>query len=245
MESSKIPLRKWAIAIYQMVTNLKGVSSMKLHRDLKISQQSAWFMMHRIREAMSSDDPMFRGPVEADETYVGGLERNRHEVNRHHAGRGPVNMIPVVGVLDRDTGQVSATPVERVNRDTLQGFVLSRTEPDAMVYTDEARAYIGLNRHHETVRHSVGEYVRDMVSTNGMESFWSVLKRGYQGIYHWMSEKHLHRYVSEFEGRHNDRSLDTLDQMTEIVRRMFGRRLRYIDLIGPPETRLGGQLRLM
>ena len=245
MQASALPLRKWAIAIYQMTTNLKGVSSTKLANDLKIRQPSAWHMMHRIREAMGSDDPMFRGPIEADETYIGGLERNRHESKRHHAGRGPVNMTPVVGVRDRETGQVSAEPVERTDRETLQGFVHSRTEPDTMVYTDEARAYIGLNRPHETVSHSAGEYVRGMASTNGLESFWATLKRGYQGVYHWMSDTHLHRYVTEFEGRHNDRPLDTIDQMTSIVRGMLGRRLRYVDLIGPAETRLGGQMRLM
>ena len=114
---------------------------------------------------------------------------------------------------DRETGQVSAAPVDRTDKATLQGFVHSRTELDATVYTDDARAYVGLRRDHETVSHSAGEYVNGMASTNGMESFWAGLKRGYQGVYHWFSTKHLHRYVSEFEGRHNDRPLDTIDQM--------------------------------
>ena len=242
MQSSKLPLQKWAIAIYFMATNLKGVSSMKLHRDLGISQPSAWFMMHRIREAMGSGDPMFRGPVEADETYIGGLEKNKHEWKRLNSGRGTVGKAPVVGIRDRETGQVSASPVDRTDKTTLQGFIHSRTETDAMVYTDEAAAYTGLRRHHETVSHGAGEYVKGMASTNGMESFWAGLKRGYQGVYHWMSTKHLHRYVSEFEGRHNSRPMDTIDQMLAIVDGMVGRRLRYIDLIGPEDTRLGGQM---
>jgi hypothetical protein len=101
----------------------------------------------------------------------------------------------------------------------------------ATVYTDEAAAYRRLNRPHETVSHSVGEYVRDMASTNGIESFWAMLKRGYTGVYHWMSAKHLHRYVTEFSGRHNQRPLDTIDQMAAMVRNSIGKRLRYADLI--------------
>ena len=184
MQSSKISLRKWLVAIYAITTSLKGVSSMKLHREIGISQPSAWFLMHRIREAMRSDDPLFRGPVEADETYIGGVEANRHASKKLRRGRGPVGKAPVVGIRDRETGQVSAAPVERTDKATLQEFIHNRTETSATVYTDEARACIGLRRDHETVRHSAGEYVNGMASTNGMESFWAGLKRGYQGIYH-------------------------------------------------------------
>lgn len=244
MQSSKLSLRKWAIAIYLMTTNLKGVSSVKLGRDLGISQKSSWHMMHRIREAMGSADPLFRGPVEADTTYIGGIEANKHESRRSHAGGGPVNMTAVVGIKDRATNQVSALPVARTDSFTLQGFIHRRTETTARVFTDGARAYIGLRRAHERVNHSAGEYVRGDVHTNGLESFWAMLKRGYQGVYHWMSVKHLHRYVSEFEGRHNDRPLDTIVQMVAIVRRMFNRRLRFTDLVGEPQIRLNTQMRL-
>ena len=245
MHSSKLGYQVWAIAMYQVATNIKGTSSLKLHRDLGITQKAAWHMLHRIRESFRDTVPIFTGPTEADETYIGGLERNRHASQRRNRGRGPVNMQPVAGVRDRETGQVSAAPVERVNRQTLQEFVHSRTEPTATVYTDEARAYIGLNRHHEAVRHSAGEYVRGMAHTNGLESFWAMLKRGYQGIYHWMSVKHLHRYVAEFEGRHNQRPQDTIEQMRSMVLNSVGKRLRYIDLIGPVETRHNGQLRIL
>lgn len=234
MESSKIPLRKWAIAFYQMTTNLKGVSSMKLHRDLGISQTSAWFMAHRIREAMDGDDPVFSGPVEADETYVGGKEGNKHESKKQKQGRGTVGKDPVAGVKDRKTGKVSAAPVDKADGENLRQFVHQRTDPTAMVYTDEAAAYAGLNRPHDTVAHSAGEYVRDMAHTNGMESFWSMLKRGYV--------KHLGRYVNEFEGRHNSRQQDTLAQMADLVRGAIGKRLRYADLIADPVMTRSGQL---
>ena len=234
MHGSPIPLRKWVIAFYLMSTNLKGVSSMKLHRDLDITQKTSWYMVHRIRESWKAHEDMVAGPVEVDETYIGGKERNKHADKKNKSGRGPVGKTPVVGMKDRSTKKVQAEVVEHTDKDTLQGFVTERVEPGAAIYTDDHRGYIGLSNH-ESVKHSVREYVRDQVHTNGIESFWALLKRGYMGTYHKMSKKHLHRYVNEFAGRHNVRSLDTIEQMVMLALGMVGKRLRYGDLIGKTE----------
>ena len=230
MQDSNIPLQKWAIAIYLMTTSLKGVSSMKLHRDLGIAQSSAWHMAHRLREAWARQGGLFAGPVEVDEAFFGGLEKNKHESKKLKAGRGPVGKVAVIGAKDRDSNQVAARVIERTDGATVTGFVEKHADPKATVYTDGASAYKG-RKNHETVKHSVGEFVRGMAHTNGMESFWAMLKRGYNGVYHRMSEKHLQRYVNEFAGRHNIRPMDTLDQMRAIVRGLEGKRLRKADLV--------------
>ena len=147
-------------------------------------------------------------------------------------GRGAVGKAAVVGVKDRATNRVVARSVTATDKPTLQGFVAEHATPGAKVFTDDASAYEGLPFDHEAVCHSAGEYVRGMAHTNGVESFWSMLKRGYHGTFHHFSEKHLDRYVGEFAGRHNDRSKDTLDQMQAIVRGLVGKRLQYRDLIG-------------
>ena len=229
MERSKITLKKWAYAIYLCTTSLKGVSSLKLHRDLHITQKSAWFMAHRIRRALTDGGFIAAGPVEADETFVGGKEINKHADRKLRAGRGKVGKTPVAGVRDRATGHVSASVVPDISKATLQPFVESRTAAGATIYTDEWWGYRDLpNR--TSVKHGVGQWVDGQAHTNGLESFWSMLKRGFHGTYHHMSPKHLDRYVSEFATRQNLRELDTADLMGEVAARMVGERLTYADL---------------
>ncbi len=230
LEGSPLPFRKWVLAIHLHMTGLKGVSSMKLHRDIGVTQKTAWFMLQRIREAFRRDDddgPPMSGPVEADEAYIGGLERNRHASKKLKAGRGPVGKTAVAGVRDRATNRVAAKVMPDTRAVTLQGFVEGHSEPQAQVYTDEGSAYVGMDRAHGSVNHSAGEYVSGMAHTNGIESFWAVLKRAHKGVYHKFSVKHLQRYVTDFAGRHNVRSLDTIAQLEHIVAGMAGKRLTY------------------
>lgn len=229
MESSKLPLRKWVVGIYLMSTNLKGVSSMKLHRELGVTQKTAWMMAQKIRECLLNDLGPMVGEVEIDETFVGGLDKNRHARrrvgNKSHGGK-----TPVMGVKQRN-GMVKARPVANVDSFEAYRFIRQNVAPGTTIYTDGAGIYQGLGQYnHETVNHSVGEYVRERAHTNSIESFWSMLKRGFVGTYHNMSVKHLHRYVNEFAGRANVREFDTLTQMQILAVGMVGKRLPWKEL---------------
>ena len=229
MESSKLGFQVWAIATYLLTTNLKGISSMKLHRELGITQKSAWHLAHRIRAAFeATSTPPLDGPVELDETYIGGKEKNKHADKKLHADW-PSGKTIVAGVRDRQTKQVRAEVVPGRDRDSLHDFVADHVDPDVEKYTDEAHAYDGLSNRF-TCCHSVGNWVDGQAHTNGLESFWAMLKRGYHGVYHRMSREHLQRYVDEFAGRHNRRDADTIDQMRAMSRGFEGKRLRFEDL---------------
>ncbi len=235
MEGSNLKVRKWVFAMYLMSTNLKGVSSMKLHRDLKVSQKTAWTMAQKIRQGWKEGKGMLSGTVEVDETYIGGKYSNMHKSRKPRiSGAGAQDKTPVVAIKERRTGRIKAKVIERVSGVLLRKMVQESVEEGAMVYTDQNRSYEGLvkkNYRHESVNHSVGEYVRNQASTNGVESFWAALKRGYYGTYHCMSPKHLERYVTEFAGRHNVRELDTIDQMAFLANGMVGKKLPYKELV--------------
>ncbi len=230
MQGSKLPLKVWAGALYLMSTSLKGVSSMKLHRDLGVTQKSAWHLAQRIRQSWSDQAFAGMGPYEVGETYLGGKERNRHESRKLNAGRSR-GQKGRCGLKSRETNKITAEVVLRTTRDAMQGFVRGRARKGAQLYSDDHGSYLNMDDYdHQTVKHSVSQYVSGMAHTNGLESFWAMLKRGYHGAYHHISPKHLQRYVNEFAGRHNMRLLDTMDQMRHVAKALEGKQLRYSDL---------------
>lgn len=230
LAEGKIGLHKWLMAMYMLHTARKGVPSTQMAKELGVTQKTAWFLNHRIREAMKQRGGMFGGEVEVDETYIGGKEANKHTHKKLHAGRGAVGKQAVVGVKERN-GKVVAMPVQSTDKETLHGIINAVVAQGSTVYTDNHRSYLGLNGYsHHAVNHSVSEYVRDQAHTNGIESFWALLKRGYYGIYHHMSAKHLHRYVNEFSHRHNAAQCDTIDCIAGTIDGMIGRRLTYKEL---------------
>ena len=235
MECSKVRYQDWLLALFLVSTHLKGESSMKLHRDLGVTQKTAWFLAHRIRMALSQASAVsYDGPVEVDETYVGGKRKNMPQAKREEmTGRGPVGKTAVVGAKDRETNQVAAKVVTSTDKQTLQGFVKEHAAQDATVYTDDAGAYETLPFNHDSVKHSLQEYVKGDVHTNGIESLWSLLKRAHKGTFHKLSPKHLDRYVQEFAGRHNLREQDTIEMMRSMRDGMDGKRLTYKALIAP------------
>ena len=231
LEASNKGFQVWGIAIYLLATNLKSVSSMKLSRDLKITQRTAWHLAHRIREAWKSKGELFAGPVARSFIPTTATLPTGPRPASSFLSECLFRSLPPMKVSSTSTGKVSAEVVESTDQLALFGFIAERVQDSTAIYTDEHRSYQGLPNH-TTVKHSAGEFVNGMAHTNGIESFWSLLKRGYHGTFHKMSVKHLDRYVTEFSGRHNMRECDTIQQMSMVARGLDGKRLPYKALVG-------------
>ena len=245
-EDSPIGLDKWLPAVWLLSNCKNGISSYELHRALGVTQKSAWFMLHRIRLAMESQS--FEkmggpegGPVEVDETYVGGRVKNMHRSKRSktQAMQGGAGKAIVMGMRDRETRQVRAKVIPNTRRDTLQNQILDNISKKSTVYTDAAIGYYNLAEKdfvHDTVNH-IGEYVRGQVHTNGIENFWSLLKRGLRGTYVAVEPFHLDAYVAEQVFRFNNRTtrdnpLNDADRFMLAVSQISGKRLTYAELTG-------------
>lgn len=235
MERSHIPLTKWLLASHLMASSKKGMSANQLHRMLGTTYETAWFLAHRLREAMGTKPtgPLGGGNkvVEVDETYIGGKEHNKHASKRAHAGRGAVGKAPVVTLVERD-GNARSFHVANVTAKTLAPIIAKHADKASHMMTDESTVYpkIGASfAGHSAVNHGTGEYVRlgGFVHSNTVESYFAILKRGIYGTFHSVSEAHLPRYLAEFDARYNARKLTDTERSAMILRGVKGKRLMY------------------
>ena len=233
-EDSHLPISKWLLAIHLLASSKKGFSAHQLHRNLGVSYKAAWFMMHRLRYAMAEGPflELMTGTIEADETYVGGRrKRVRGESHKEAQQKKFDNKVPVVALVNRDTGKVRATVMPRVTRENLHEYIGSNVAmKQSRLYTDEAPHYehVGRRFHsHESVKHSEGEYGRGTINTNSAEGFFGILKRGITGVYHHVGKGHLNKYVDEFSFRYNARKATDGRRAEMLVQGAAGKRLTY------------------
>jgi transposase-like protein len=231
-ESSHVALHIWLQAMYLIAGSKQGSSSNQLHRTLGVTLKTAWFMSHRIREAMRSNDLMpfgsDGGAVEVDETYIG------QKANRaHNSGGGHAHKMAVLALVDRNSGQVRSFSIERTSADEIHPIVRANIAREARLMTDEDRMYSKIGKEfaeHGKVLHGIGQYVKDDVFTNTVEGNFSIFKRGMRSIYQWCSEKHLHRYLAEFDFRYCNRAalaVNDSDRADALLRGIVGKRLKY------------------
>jgi transposase-like protein len=229
-EGTHVPLKKWLLAIYWFLSHKKGLSSVQMHKDLKITQKTAWFMLSRIRHNMKSKpQSKFKDKVEVDETYVGGKNR-KGSGKKKTQGRSLKFKIPVMGLLSN--GKVYVEVIPNAKGETLKRIIYEFVEKGTTIVSDGWRGYSGLSNdfRHEVIDHSTGVYVRNGFHTNSIEGFWSQLKRGIIGIYHLVTQKHLSKYCNEFAYRYNTRDITDGERFNQFLI-SADHRLKYADLI--------------
>jgi transposase-like protein len=236
-ENTKIPLRDWLFACYQMVTARTGISSMELSKEVGITQKSSWHFEHRIREGMSDDNFTQKGDVEADETLFGGKNKNKHPDKKLKEARGGVGKAKIFGMKERERDIVYMQVVEEVNKETLHPIIAQRVESGSTIHTDEATCYNGIQKLSYTrnkVNHSKKQYVRGKSSTNGIEGVWANVKRSLGGVYYRVSVKHLNRYAKESQFRWNSGNCryETMDRINSLLAGCWGKKLPYKVLTG-------------
>ena len=244
-ESSKLPLRKWFMAIWMLMDNPKGVAARRLADQIGVTHKTAWFLLHRLRHVAASvnlgfDLPVDQ-PVEADETYVGGKFGRMHAKRRRELGSGMANKTAVIGFKARSDQSIRLEVLPSNTTESIKDAARRTLTPRTTLFSDGAYAYTQLGYRHESVAHDRGEYVRGSVHTNGIESAWGVLKRSYMGVYHYMSEKHLPRYLAELEARWNMRELRNGEKLDRILAGSVGVRLTWDGLIGGELWELRGR----
>jgi transposase-like protein len=231
MSDSQVPLLKWFMAVYLTGNHKKGISSIQLAKDIGVTQKTAWFMLHRIRQSTRNNKASLSGVVEADETYYGGKESNKHKSKRNENPQSLNNKTTIVGVVQRK-GLVLAKVVEGSQAKHILPVLLNNVKPYTVVMTDQNQVYKRIDGYyqHHVVNHSESEFVRGEVHTQSIESFWSHLKRGINGIQHHVSPKHLDKYVSEYQHRWNTKNLTDMQRFELACSNLVGR-LTYKELI--------------
>lgn len=238
-EGSKVELRKWFQAAYEISTSKKGISSVELGTRIGVSQKTAWFINHKLREMLQETEPtLLDGMVEIDESYVGGKNKNRHNDKKIEGsqGRSAADKTPVVGLVERG-GKVLTFVTHNTEAETLNQIIDNNIKDGATIVTDAYKSYSSVNKeayNHIIVKHKEGGYVVKVndtkFHTQNIENFWSQLKRGYVGIYHYMSPKHLHRYCNEFATRYNQRETSNIDRFVHVIKNSANDTLTYKEL---------------